>query len=179
MPASAGILPALASALDPPALPLRFGSNRSLRSETAWFPRSRPPLANRRPSATIRQDRTLSQAPGATPAALPRSHRRRLLPPLRIFAGTPLPRLRAEHTRSGEAGQFQPGCAPLFLAAPKRRQCVMLAPARILLETASRWFRHFTPGQGRIAARSPPRGTTPLPPRCGTIPAASALRPPL
>ena len=28
-------------------------------------------------------------------------------------------------------------------------------------------FPHFTPGQGRIALRSPPRGNTPLPSRCG------------
>ena len=44
--------------------------------------RYRPSLAIRRPSTTIRQDRSLSQAPVATPAALPRYHLRRLLPPL-------------------------------------------------------------------------------------------------
>lgn len=40
---------------------LRFdsGSGRSVRSETAWLPRSLPLLAIRRPSATIRQDRSL------------------------------------------------------------------------------------------------------------------------
>ena len=65
-----------------PALRYDFGSGPSLRSETAWFPRSRTPLATRCPSATIRQDHSLSQAPVATSAALPRSHLRRLLPPL-------------------------------------------------------------------------------------------------
>jgi len=54
----------------------------SLRSETAGFTRYRPSLAIRRQSTTIRKDRSLSQAPVATPAALPRSHLRRLLPPL-------------------------------------------------------------------------------------------------
>jgi len=64
---------------DPASIP---ATGHSLRSETAWFPRSRPPLAIRRPSATIRQDRFWSQAPVATPATLPHFHRRRLLPPL-------------------------------------------------------------------------------------------------
>ena len=63
-------------------------------------PRSQPPLAIRRLSATIRQDRSPSQAPGATPAALPRSHRRRLLPPLTAAAYTPLPHLRGNRSRS-------------------------------------------------------------------------------
>ena len=58
------------------------GSGHSLRSETPWFQRSRTPLAIRRPSTTIRQDRSRSQALVATPAALPRFHLRRLLPPL-------------------------------------------------------------------------------------------------
>jgi len=76
------------------------GSVRSLRLETAWFTRYRPSLAIRRPSATIRQDRSLSQAPVATPAALPRYHLHRLLPPLTAVACTPLPRLRADRSRS-------------------------------------------------------------------------------
>ena len=95
--------PALASALGTPALPLRFRlAVRSLRSETAWFTRYRPSLAIRRPSATVRQDRSPSQAPVATRAALPRYHLRRLLPPLTAVACTPLPRLRAERSRSFE-----------------------------------------------------------------------------
>ena len=58
------------------------GSGHSLRSETPWLQRYRLPLAIRRPSTTIRQDRSPSQAPVATPAALPRFHLRRLLPSL-------------------------------------------------------------------------------------------------
>lgn len=45
-------------------------SVHSLRSETAWFPRSRPPLAIRRPSATIRQDRFRSQTRGCDTGGL-------------------------------------------------------------------------------------------------------------
>jgi len=50
--------------------------------DTCTIQRSRPPLAIRCPSTTIRQNHSLSQAPVATPAALPRSHLRQLLPPL-------------------------------------------------------------------------------------------------
>ena len=42
-------------------------------------------------------------SPVATPEALPRSHRRRLLPPLRSVAFAPLPRLRADRPRSTRA----------------------------------------------------------------------------
>ena len=42
-----------------PVLCCDSGSGCSLRSETPWLPRSRPLLAIRRPSATIRQDRSL------------------------------------------------------------------------------------------------------------------------
>ena len=102
----------------PAPIPARV---RSLRSETAWFTRYRPSLAIRRPSATIRQDRSPSQAPVATPAALPRYHLRRLLPPLTAVACTPLPRLRAERSRSYENGFGQPGCALRVSDTLKRR----------------------------------------------------------
>lgn len=90
----------------PATIPARV---RSLRSETAWF-RAISDLWRFVAPATSRQDRTLSQAPGATPAALPRSHRRRLLPLLTAVAYTPLPHLRADRarlisgTRSSAAG---------------------------------------------------------------------------
>jgi hypothetical protein len=89
------------------------GSGHSLRSETPWFPRSRPPLAIRCPSATIRQDHSLSQAPVATPASLPRSHLRRLLPPLTAcrlhFAPAPARRTRPLETIGVDDGYL--GCA--------------------------------------------------------------------
>lgn len=74
------------------------GSGLSLRSETACLPCSRTPLAIRCPSATIRQDCSLSPTPAATPASLPHSRLRRLLPPLTAcrlhFAPAPARRTR-------------------------------------------------------------------------------------
>jgi len=57
------------------------------------------------PRTTFRQDRALSQATGRDIGGLPRSHLRRLLPPLADVAFTPLRHLRAEHFRSFENGK--------------------------------------------------------------------------
>ena len=77
-----------------------FGSGLSLRAETAWL-RAHGRLwrfvVRARPFARIASARGLSVA---TPAALPRSRRRRLLPSLRPIAFAPLPRLRAARSRS-------------------------------------------------------------------------------
>lgn len=100
---------------------------RSLRSETAWFTRYRPSLAIRRPSATIRQDRSPSQATVATPTALPRYHLRRLLPSLTAVACTSLPHLRAERSRYFE-GSGQPGCALRVSDTLRRRWASKAAP---------------------------------------------------
>ena len=122
MPVDAGILPALAAALGTPALPLRFRlasvrcGRRRLGSRAIgrlWRFVARAP--------TIRQDRSPSQAPVATPAALPRYHLHRLLPPLPPVACTPLPHLRADRSRSFEMGQSQPGCALRVSETLKRR----------------------------------------------------------
>jgi hypothetical protein len=155
MPAGAGILSAFASAFDAPLLPLRYGARLSLRSETASFPRSQPPLAGSRPSATSRQDRALSQVPGATPAALPRFHVRRLLPSLAAVACTPL-RACATTAIAHGRGRFQPGCALPFPDTLSRRAA---GGAR------SRWRRHASVinrvtrwhlPRGRSSAQAPP-----------------------
>jgi len=70
---------------------------RSLRSETAWFPRSQPPLTTHRPSATCRQDRVLAQASGRDTGGFA------ALPP----APTP-PSARSRHLHSAPASARQP-----------------------------------------------------------------------
>ena len=95
---------------------------RSLRSETAWFTRYRPSLAIRRPSATIRQDRSPSQAPVATPAALPRCHLRRLLPPLTAcrLHSAPAPARRTRPLEPKDGGEVSEA-APSLVATLRRR----------------------------------------------------------
>lgn len=129
----------------PAPIPARV---RSLRSETAWFTRYRPSLAIRRPSATIRQDRSLSQAPVATPAALPRYHRRRLLPPLTDVACTPLPRLRAERNRSPHS-YF----ARAFNRAPATLMSISAA-AMVARAFANRIAAQFLNGQADVSSKN-------------------------
>lgn len=94
------------------ALALRYdsGSGRSVRSETAWLPRSLPLLAIRRPSATIRQDRSLRrlrsrhQRPCRASAVADSSLRSRPL------AFTPL-RTCATHTSARTGIRDRPGFA--------------------------------------------------------------------
>ena len=93
-----------------PVLRFDSGSSRSMRSETAWLPRSRPLLAIRRPSATIRQDRSLRklrsrhQRPYRASTAADSS----LLS--RPFAFTPL-RTCAPHTSARTINDNRPGFA--------------------------------------------------------------------
>lgn len=90
-----------------PARGVPFWRWCSLRSETAWFPRLRPPLATRRPSTTTRQDRALTGSGRDTgglaalpPAPIPLS--------ASASAATPPPASAPDATARFETGGLRP-----------------------------------------------------------------------
>jgi len=178
MPASAGILPALASALDPPALPLRFGKNRRCgrrRLGSRATGRLWRTVAPARPFARIAPSRRLRvrhRRPCRAPTGADSFLRSGFSPTLRSRACVPsaqAPWETVNFSRAAPALACGAQAAPVRDARSRSYSFRNCQPLISPFYTRSRSYR---------CAISTPRDHS-ASPSLRARPAASALRPPL